>query len=72
MSKPGEKINVPGNNNVTYGPVPKEEQLFQVEFLEIAPSPIPLDKFFLSYSAASFLNPKKFSRRRLMIPPMQR
>ena len=28
-----------GSNNATYGPVPKEEQLFQIEFLEIAPSP---------------------------------
>jgi hypothetical protein len=26
------------NNNATYGPVPKEEQLSSVEYLEIAPS----------------------------------
>jgi hypothetical protein len=34
-------LKVPGHNNATYGPVPKADQLFQVEFLEIAPSPIP-------------------------------
>lgn len=28
-----------GTNNATYGPVPKAEQLFDIEFLEIAPSP---------------------------------
>lgn len=31
---------VPGHNNATYGPVPKEDQIFDVEFLEIAPTPI--------------------------------
>lgn len=31
---------VPGHNNATYGPVPKEDQIFVVEFLEIAPMPI--------------------------------
>lgn len=35
-------IKVPGHNSATYGPVPKGDQLFQVEFLEIAPSPIPV------------------------------
>jgi hypothetical protein len=33
---------VPGNNNATYGPVPKAEQLLDIEFLDIAPSPIPV------------------------------
>jgi hypothetical protein len=28
-----------GTNNATYGPVPEAEQLFDIEFLEIAPSP---------------------------------
>ena len=28
-----------GTNNATYGPVPKADQLFDIEFLEIAPSP---------------------------------
>jgi hypothetical protein len=35
-------IKVPGNNNATYGPVPKAEQLLKIEFLDIAPSPIPV------------------------------
>lgn len=33
---------VPGNNNATYGPVPKAEQIFTIEFLEIAPLPMPV------------------------------
>jgi hypothetical protein len=32
-------IYVPGTNNATYGPVPEADQLFEIEFLEIAPSP---------------------------------
>ncbi|KAI1351241.1 hypothetical protein F5Y01DRAFT_325566 [Xylaria sp. FL0043] len=32
--------------NVTYGPVPEEDQLFQIEFLEIAPSPVPINHIF--------------------------
>ena len=28
-----------GTNNATYGPVLKADQLFDIEFLEIAPSP---------------------------------
>jgi hypothetical protein len=35
----GTSSRVYGNNNATYGPVPKEEQLFHIEYLEIAPSP---------------------------------
>jgi len=31
---------VPGDNDAYYGPVPKAEQIFEIEFLEIAPSPI--------------------------------
>ncbi|KAH9907575.1 hypothetical protein F4778DRAFT_722478 [Xylariomycetidae sp. FL2044] len=34
------------SNNATYGPVPKEDQLFQLEFLEIAPWPIPVNQIF--------------------------
>jgi len=34
------KIRVPGTNNATYGSVPTFNQLFEIEFLEIAPSPI--------------------------------
>jgi hypothetical protein len=32
-------LRVPGTNNATYGPVPEANQLFEIEFLEIAPSP---------------------------------
>ncbi|RYP80337.1 hypothetical protein DL769_002517 [Monosporascus sp. CRB-8-3] len=42
MAEPEGALKVPGHNNATYGPVPKVDQLFQVEFLEIAPSPIPV------------------------------
>jgi hypothetical protein len=42
VAKAKEFLKVPGNNNATYGPVPKAEQLMQVEFLDIAPSPIPV------------------------------
>jgi hypothetical protein len=31
---------VRGHNDAIYGPVPKEDQLLDVEFLEIAPTPI--------------------------------
>ncbi|KAK3314055.1 hypothetical protein B0H66DRAFT_607300 [Apodospora peruviana] len=37
---------VPGHNDAFYGPVPKQDQLFIVDYLEIAPTPIPVDKFF--------------------------
>jgi len=33
---------VPGHNNATYCRVPRGEQLFEVEFLEIAPDPVPV------------------------------
>ncbi|KAI0551863.1 hypothetical protein F4679DRAFT_572152 [Xylaria curta] len=59
MSKSGEKIYVPGLDNVTYGPVPKEEQLFQLELLEIAPSPIPVDRFFFVILRGSIPEPKE-------------
>ncbi|RYP65460.1 hypothetical protein DL770_008990 [Monosporascus sp. CRB-9-2] len=48
-AEPEGALKVPGHNNVTYGPVPKVDQLFQVEFLEIAPSPIPVDQFFFVF-----------------------
>ncbi|KAL5328471.1 hypothetical protein ACEPPN_001970 [Leptodophora sp. 'Broadleaf-Isolate-01'] len=44
-----EKIRVCGHNNATYGPVPKDEQLFSVEFLEIAPTPITADRVVFLY-----------------------
>ncbi|EME43460.1 hypothetical protein DOTSEDRAFT_25396 [Dothistroma septosporum NZE10] len=37
-------VKVPGNNNATYGPVPKAEQIFTIEFLEIVPALMPVDK----------------------------
>ncbi|KAM7215675.1 hypothetical protein V8F06_008966 [Rhypophila decipiens] len=40
------KIGVPGHNDAFYGPVPKKDQIFVIDFLEIAPSPIPVDKIF--------------------------
>lgn len=42
MSEVKDPLKVPGNNHVTYGPVPRTEQLFQVEYLETAPLPIPV------------------------------
>jgi hypothetical protein len=38
----GPLIRVPGTNNATYGPVPEAQQLMQIEFLEIAPSPFEM------------------------------
>ncbi|RYO95298.1 hypothetical protein DL764_007717 [Monosporascus ibericus] len=49
MAEPEGALKVPGYNNATYGPVPKVDQLFQVEFLDIAPSPIPVDQFFFVF-----------------------
>jgi hypothetical protein len=31
---------VPGNNDARYDIVPKEDQIFKIDFLEIAPTPI--------------------------------
>ncbi len=39
ISEPDHERKVPGSNNATYGPVPRSEQLFHVDFLSIAPSP---------------------------------
>ena len=35
-----EQDKVRGHSDAIYGPVPKEDQLLDVEFLEIAPTPI--------------------------------
>jgi hypothetical protein len=35
-----EQDKVRGHNDAVYGPVPKADQLLDVEFLEIAPTPI--------------------------------
>ncbi len=37
--EPDRYLQVPGTNNATFGPVPRSEQLFEIEFLSIAPSP---------------------------------
>lgn len=36
----GQHENVPGHNDTIYDIMPKEDQIFKVEFLEIAPTPI--------------------------------
>ena len=38
----GEGVRVPGNNNATFCNVSSEKQLFNVEFLEVAPTPLPV------------------------------
>ncbi|KAJ5880880.1 uncharacterized protein N7473_011933 [Penicillium subrubescens] len=40
---------VRGHNDATYDIVPKQDQLFNVEFLEIAPTPIIADRVFFVY-----------------------
>ncbi|KAB8226950.1 uncharacterized protein BDW43DRAFT_304978 [Aspergillus alliaceus] len=40
---------VPGHNDAIYDTVPKEDQLLDVEFLEIAPTPIVADRVFFVY-----------------------
>lgn len=46
---------VPGHNDAFYGPVPKAEQIFDIEFLEVAPSPIPVYVFFLPILPTPYL-----------------
>ncbi|KAH8651075.1 hypothetical protein BX600DRAFT_516672 [Xylariales sp. PMI_506] len=45
-ARPDSAPKVPGHNNATYWLVPKEDQLFETELLEIAPSVIPNDRMF--------------------------
>ncbi|RAH41796.1 uncharacterized protein BO95DRAFT_372408 [Aspergillus brunneoviolaceus CBS 621.78] len=40
---------IPGHNDATYDIVPKEDQLLNVEFLEVAPTPIIADRVFFVY-----------------------
>lgn len=42
MATTGEGVRVPGNNEATFCTVSREKQLFDVEFLEVAPSPLPV------------------------------
>ncbi|KAK0614591.1 hypothetical protein B0T14DRAFT_499828 [Immersiella caudata] len=46
MSETEASNSVPGNNDAFFGPVPKAEQIFYIRFLEIAPTPIPVSKYF--------------------------
>jgi glycerol-3-phosphate cytidylyltransferase-like family protein len=43
-----DRLQVPGHNDAVYDAVPKEDQIFKIEFLEIAPTPIiAYDPLFL-------------------------
>ncbi|KAE9378764.1 hypothetical protein N431DRAFT_553141 [Stipitochalara longipes BDJ] len=44
-----EQDKVRGHSDAIYGPVPKEYQLLDVEFLEVAPTPIIADRIFFVY-----------------------
>ncbi|KAK1752637.1 hypothetical protein QBC47DRAFT_463182 [Echria macrotheca] len=57
---------VPGDNEAVYGPIPKAEQIFHIEFLEIAPSPIEVDKYFFILLRGSIPPP---TRRELHLGP---
>ncbi|KAL4874380.1 hypothetical protein BJY04DRAFT_226127 [Aspergillus karnatakaensis] len=50
---------VPGHNNAFYDAVPKEEQVFEIEFLEIAPTPIIADRLFFIYLRGEVSESKK-------------
>ena len=45
-SSPSPKQFVPGHNNAYYGPIPLPSQIFDIDFLEIAASPIPVQVKF--------------------------
>ncbi|KAG2414461.1 hypothetical protein HFD88_003652 [Aspergillus terreus] len=40
---------VPGHNEAIYDAVPKDNQIFKMEFLEIAPTPVIADRVFFVY-----------------------
>ncbi|KAF4154341.1 hypothetical protein CNMCM6069_009425 [Aspergillus lentulus] len=40
---------VPGHNDAIYDTVPKDDQIFEIEFLEIAPTPIIAGRVFFVY-----------------------
>jgi hypothetical protein len=54
MANEESALKVPGHNNATYGPIPKDSQLFEIEFLEIAPSPIPTYVYKVSRSSPKY------------------
>ncbi|KAH7337908.1 hypothetical protein BKA66DRAFT_435375 [Pyrenochaeta sp. MPI-SDFR-AT-0127] len=58
MSELDSNLSVPGHNNATYGPIPRSEQLFNIEFLEIAPTPWEMDKYFFTLLRGYILDSK--------------
>ncbi|KAF7169555.1 hypothetical protein CNMCM5623_002215 [Aspergillus felis] len=48
-----------GHSDAIYDPVPKEDQLFSVEFLEVAPTPIRSDRFFFALLRGDLPETKK-------------
>ncbi|KAE8135881.1 hypothetical protein BDV38DRAFT_272528 [Aspergillus pseudotamarii] len=54
-----KKDKVPGHNNAIYDTVPKEDQLLDIEFLEIAPTPIVADRVFFVYLRGDLSESKK-------------
>ncbi|KAF4224513.1 hypothetical protein CNMCM8980_007536 [Aspergillus fumigatiaffinis] len=48
-----------GHSDAIYDPVPKEDQLFSVEFLEVAPTPIRSDRFFFAFLRGNLPESKK-------------
>nr|POF17826.1 hypothetical protein CFP56_13238 [Quercus suber] len=47
-------LRVPGSNNATYGPIPKTNQIFGIETLEIAPTPFVTDQIFFIWLRIKF------------------
>ncbi|PYH30439.1 uncharacterized protein BO87DRAFT_400472 [Aspergillus neoniger CBS 115656] len=47
---------VPGHNNAIYDTVPKDDQIFKIEFLEIAPTPIIADRKELALPDEGLVN----------------
>ncbi|RAH68025.1 uncharacterized protein BO66DRAFT_421893 [Aspergillus aculeatinus CBS 121060] len=50
---------VPGDNDAIYDAVPKNDQIFEIEFLEIAPTPITADRVFFVYLRGDIPESKK-------------
>ncbi|PYH78321.1 hypothetical protein BO82DRAFT_357411 [Aspergillus uvarum CBS 121591] len=56
---------VPGHNDATYDTVPENDQIFKIEFLEIAPTPIIADRVFFVYLRGCLPESKK---KELVLP----
>ncbi|KAH8888098.1 hypothetical protein GQ53DRAFT_843817 [Thozetella sp. PMI_491] len=63
-TEPEVTSKVPGNNNAIYGPVPERDQIFRIEFLEIAPLPIPVNRIFFVYLRGWILPSKSLDLER--------